>query len=91
MVGWNKFIGSGLSEVLFRNMYLDVVRFLLIFVALTHLRAHWGLRQFLATESPLKMIKNTFYFTSKAIFVLKIFKFLSWLIGHVANPLDKKY
>ena len=31
----------------------------------------------LTTESPLKMIKNDFYFTSKALFVLKIFKFLS--------------
>ena len=36
-----------------------------------------GLRQFLATESALKMMKNAFYFTSKAPFVLKIFKFLS--------------
>ena len=36
-----------------------------------------GLRQFLATESPLKMMKNGFYFTLKALFVLKIFKFLS--------------
>ena len=36
-----------------------------------------GLRQFLVTESPLKMMKNAFYFTSKALFVLKIFKFLS--------------
>ena len=36
-----------------------------------------GLRQFLATESPLKMTKNHFYFTLKALFVLKIFKFLS--------------
>ena len=36
-----------------------------------------GLRQFLATERPLKMMKNVFYFTSKAILVLKIFKFLS--------------
>ena len=36
-----------------------------------------GLRQFLATESPLKMRKNVFYFISKALFVLKIFKFLS--------------
>ena len=32
-----------------------------------------GLRQFLATESPLKMMNNTFDFTSKAHFVLKIF------------------
>ena len=35
-----------------------------------------GLRQFLATESPLKMMKNA-YFTSEAFFVLKILKFLS--------------
>ena len=39
--------------------------------------AHPGLRQFLAAENPLKMMKNTFYFTSKALFVLKMFKFLS--------------
>ena len=36
-----------------------------------------GLRQFLAIESPLKAMKNAFYFSSKALFVLKIFKFLS--------------
>ena len=36
-----------------------------------------GLRQFLATEIPLKMMKNVFYFISKAPFVLKIFKFFS--------------
>ena len=36
-----------------------------------------GLRQFLEIESPLKMMKNTFYFTSKALFVLKIFKCFS--------------
>ena len=35
-----------------------------------------GLRQFLSAESPLKMITNAFCFTSKALFVLKIFKFL---------------
>ena len=34
------------------------------------------LRPFLAIESPLKMMKNAFYFTLKARFVLKIFKFL---------------
>ena len=34
-----------------------------------------GLRQFLAIENPLKMMKNAFCFTSKALFVLKIFKF----------------
>ena len=31
------------------------------------------LRQFLATESPLKVMKNVFCFISKALFVLKIF------------------
>ena len=35
------------------------------------------LKQFLATEYPLKMMKNAFYFTLKSLFVLKIFKFLS--------------
>ena len=49
-----------------------------------------GLKQILAIESPLKMMKNAFYFTSKALFVLKIFKFLSRLFGPVAKRLDKK-
>ena len=35
------------------------------------------LRQFLATESPLQMMKNVLYFTLKTLFTLKIFKFLS--------------
>ena len=34
-------------------------------------------------ESPLKLMKNVFYFTVKALFVLKKFKFLSLLFGHV--------
>ena len=34
-------------------------------------------------KSPLKMMKNAFYFILKALFVLKIFKFLSWHFGHV--------
>ena len=36
-----------------------------------------NLRQFLATESLLKMMRNALYFTLEALFVLKIFKFLS--------------
>ena len=36
-----------------------------------------GLIQLLATKSPLKMIKNAFYFTLKALFVAKLFIFLS--------------
>ena len=36
-----------------------------------------GLRQFLTTENSLKMMKNVFYFSIKALFVLKILRFLS--------------
>ena len=34
-------------------------------------------------KSPLKMTKNVFYFILKALFVLRIFKFLCWHFGHV--------
>ena len=34
-------------------------------------------------DSPSKMMNNAFYFILKALFVLKIFKLLSWLFGHV--------
>ena len=36
------------------------------------------------------MMKNASYFTSNALFVLKILKFLSWLFVHVAKRLDQK-
>ena len=36
------------------------------------------------------MIKNAFYFASKALLVLKISKFLSWIFGYVAEQLDEK-
>ena len=49
-----------------------------------------GLRKFWPTESPLKMMKNDFYFTLKALFVLKIFIILSWLSDHVGKWLDQK-
>ena len=45
--------------------------------------------QFSATEIPLKMIKSTFNFTFKALFILKILKFLSWIFGHVEKWLDQ--
>ena len=35
-------------------------------------------------------MKNAFYFTSKALFVLKIFKVLPWLFGHITKQLDLK-
>ena len=36
------------------------------------------------------MMKNAFYFNSKALSVLKILKFLSWLFGYVSKWLDYK-
>ena len=36
-------------------------------------------------ESYLKVMKNAFYFILKALFALKIFKFLSRLFGHAVN------
>ena len=39
-----------------------------------HYLLHW---------KPLKMIKHAFHFILKALFILKIFKFLSWLFDHV--------
>ena len=42
-------------------------------------------------ESPLKLLKNNFYFVLKGFFVLKIFKFLSGHFGHVRkNSLIRK-
>ena len=40
---------------------------------------------FALMKAALKMMKNDFYFILKALFVLKIFKFLSWLFGHVGK------
>ena len=37
-----------------------------------------GMRQFLATEGPLKVMKNAFYFTLEPLFVLQIIKLLFW-------------
>ena len=42
-------------------------------------------------ESPLKIMINAFYFILKAVFVFKIFKFLSWLFWSCKRKrLDKK-
>ena len=37
------------------------------------------------SESSLKRTKNAFYSIWKALFVLKIFKFLSWLFAHIVK------
>ena len=36
-------------------------------------------------DSPINMMKNAFYFILKALFVLKLFSFLSRLFGHVGK------
>ena len=42
-------------------------------------------------ESPLKLMKNAFYFILKVFFVFKIFKFLSWLFSYIEkNGLTRK-
>ena len=48
------------------------------------------MRQFLATERPLKMMKTDFYFTVKALFVLEIFQFLLGIFDHVGKWRDQK-
>ena len=53
------------------------------------LKAH-SLKQFLTIESPVEMTKHAIYFISRALFVLEIFKFLSWLFGYLEKRLDKK-
>ena len=49
-----------------------------------------GLIQFLATESPLKIMKRAFYFYLKTLFVRGIFKFMFSLIDHVRKQLNRK-
>ena len=49
-----------------------------------------GLGQFQTIQSPLKMMKNDFYFMLKAPFVLEIFTFLSRRLGYVEKRLVKK-
>ena len=48
------------------------------------------LRQFLTSGNPLKKMKNAFYFMLKALFVLDIFKFLSWVFYYVEKWLYRK-
>ena len=35
-------------------------------------------------------MKNTFYFILKALFVLELFTFLSWLFGYLEKGLDNQ-
>ena len=48
-----------------------------------------GMRQFLTTESALKMMKSDFYFMLTVLFVLEII-FVSWIFGYVEKRLNKE-
>ena len=67
------FQDGNFNWVLKKKGYFNFFPFL--FLICTILKVH-----FWASESPLKKMKNSFYFTLKALLVLKIYKFLSWLL-----------
>ena len=76
--GWCK-SGSSVGWLSFPKFFI----FLLFSVTQSSNSALLFLRQILAAESPLKMIKNAFHFTLKVLFVLKIYTFLSRIFSHV--------
>ena len=49
-----------------------------------------GLRQFLPTERPLKMMKNVFYFAVKTLFILEILQFYSEFLVMLETDLIRK-
>ena len=73
----------------FVNIFINItwenaISFLAFFQAiLKTLTLQKNLCYLLQLKRSLKMMKNSFYFPLKAFFLLKIFKFLSWLFGHV--------
>ena len=73
-----------LSEMIFLN------NFQLKLFCSTPAKILSNVKQFLATKSPLKMIKNIFYFTLKALLILKIFNFLSSIFVNAEKRLDSK-
>ena len=62
-----------------------------LYFRILHIKGAFSdMRHFLATNSPLKLIKNAFYFTLKTFFFFKIFKFLSGLSDYVEKRLNQK-
>ena len=49
------------------------------------------MRQILASECPLKMIKYALHFALKYFFVIKMIKFLSWHLDHVEKQKQYTY
>ena len=53
------------------------------------LKAHslvWD--KILATENPLKLMKNAFYFILKTLLIRKVFNFLFWVFGHIEKRVN---
>ena len=59
---------------------------------LLHLKSesHLSKKIIYFNDSPSKMMNKTFYFILKALFILKMFKFLSWLCGFRKSGLIRK-
>ena len=82
---FGRFWRKMLSEIL-------VDHYLSLIIVIWH-DQHWvRLSPSKENDSPSKMMKNAFYFFIKALFIFKIFKFLSWLFGHIEkkNLIRKK-
>ena len=67
---------DSLSSLFRQNIYNDFLSCVMIHL----LYLPW---KSLKSGSHPPMVKNAFSFTLKALFVLKIFEFLSWFFGHV--------
>ena len=66
------------AYISYHSTRLKLIKTLMLMVVMFGFKgALSGLRQLWAIESPLKAMKNTFYFTGKDLVILKIFKFLS--------------
>ena len=52
------------------------------------LKVHFRSETNLDIWKPFIEMKNAFYFTLKALFVLKVFKFSCWHFGHAEKRLD---
>ena len=67
---------DSLSFLFTQNIYND-------FLSCVMIHLPYLPQKTLKSDSHPPVVKNAFYFILKALFVLKIFKFLSWLFGHV--------
>ena len=85
-----KFICENFIEIRFQHFSISYVKLkinsttdIFLFPKNSGVSFRRTLRKYLANESLLKMMKNAFYFTLKALFVLEILRFLPWLFDHV--------